>query len=280
MTKKSFDTDEMKAFEPCEKIGIISCVNPDGQTHMSLITSIMASTPNQMTLGQFSRGLSKWFIQQNSKLSYVIITLDKNMWRGTAKWTHRKFDGPEYEVYNDMPMFRYNSYFGINTVHYLDLVENFGKESLPMLSIVPSILLTKLAKGGAKTKSKDRILSHLGEDLFNQLDALKFISYVGDDGFPVIIPIIQCQTPDSRRLAFSNIAYGSELKALKPGTNVSVFALNTKMQSVLTRGTFNGFTKHRLVEMGTVDIDWVYNSIPPIHEQIYPAVELKAVEKF
>jgi hypothetical protein len=32
--------------------------------------------------------------------------------------------------------------------------------------------------------------------------------------------------------------------------------------------------------MGAVDIEWVYNAMPPCHEQIYPPVELKAVVDF
>jgi hypothetical protein len=41
-TKTSFSVQEMKAFEPAEKIGLVACVNPDGLPHISLITSIMA----------------------------------------------------------------------------------------------------------------------------------------------------------------------------------------------------------------------------------------------
>ena len=62
-------------------------------------------------------------MQQTGKIGFAILTLDKKLWRGKALWTHLKKEGPEYEVYNQQPMFRYNTYFGINTVHYLDLKE-------------------------------------------------------------------------------------------------------------------------------------------------------------
>ena len=55
-TRPCFKKDEQKAFEPAEKIGIVACVNPDGQPHVSLITSIMAPHPNPLTLGEFCRG--------------------------------------------------------------------------------------------------------------------------------------------------------------------------------------------------------------------------------
>ena len=130
--KTFFNEQEMKAFEPAEKIGLVACVNPEGLPHISLITSIMAPKPDKLTLGQFCKGLSKQYIQENPHVAFLIMTMDKKMWRGKAKWTYLKQEGPEYERYNETPMFRYNTYFGINTVHYLDLIETSEGQELPM----------------------------------------------------------------------------------------------------------------------------------------------------
>lgn len=280
MTRTSFSREEIDAFAPSEKIGLISCISPEGLVHMSLITSIMASSSTQLTLGQFCTGLSKWYIQENNKIGFLIMTLEREMWRGQARWTHKRLDGPEYERYNEMPMFRYNTYFGINTVHYLDLVQTGDKEPLPMGKIVPSAVMTVLSKGAVKTTGEKRILKPFAENLFNRLDSLKFLSYVGSEGFPVIIPVIQCQAADSRRLAFSTVAYRNEIRRIPEGTPVAVFCASMTMQSVLVRGIFRGTRRHRLMEVGTVDLDWVYNSMPPNHGQIYPKTALKAVVDF
>lgn len=141
-----FDADEIKAFKPEGKIGLVASVNPEGRPHVSLITSIQAAGPTSMTLGEFCGGKSKVFIQQNRKVGFLIMTLDRNLWRGKAKWTHLRKEGAEFEAYNNLPMFRYNAYFGINTVHYLDLVERTEKENLPLASIVYASLITKYSK--------------------------------------------------------------------------------------------------------------------------------------
>jgi len=279
-TKTSFNEQEMKAFEPAEKIGIVVSINPEGLPHISLITSIMTPKPDQMTLGQFCQGLSKQYIQENPHIAFLIMTMDKKMWRGRAKWTHLKKEGPEYERYNEIPMFRYNTYFGINTVHYLDLLETSECRSLPMLQIVFSAMLTKFAKSAAKTGIAERILTPFAEQLFNKLDALKFIAYIGSDDYPAIIPVIQCQVADSRILTFSPLAFKEELSRIPPGTEVAVFGLTMGMEDVLVRGIFHGFKRFRFMKLGTVDIEWVYNSMPPGHGQIYPQVELKPVVDF
>ncbi len=279
-TKNSFSEQDMKSFEPAEKIGLVACVNPEGLPHISLITSIMAPNPGRLTLGQFCKGLSKKYIQENPHIAFLIMTMDKIMWRGRAKWTHFKNEGPEYERYNEIPMFRYNTYFGINTVHYLDLMETSGPKDLPMPKIILSALLTRLAKGMAKTKIKDRILKPFAEDLFNQLGSLKFIAYVNSDGFPVISPVIQCQAADSRRLAFHPMAFRDELLLIPKDATVAVFGLTMKMEDVLVRGVFRGFRRVMGLKLGTVDIKWVYNSMPPAHGQIYPEVPLEPVVDF
>lgn len=280
MKNSSFSEAEINLFKPAEKIGLVASVNPEGKVHITLITSIMASTPQQLTLGQFCTGQGKRFIQENNRLAFLIMTLDRKLWRGRARWTHKRFDGPEYEIYNEMPMFRYNSYFGVNTVHYLDLVDHTAQESLPMGRIVPAAIMTILAKGAAKTGNSKKILKPFAEELFNGLSSLKFLSYLQSDGFPAIIPVIQCQAADSRRLAFSCHAYQEELSEIPAGTVVTVHCLNLQMQSVLVRGIFNGIKRHRFFKVGTIDIDWVYNSMPPIHDQIYPEVKLEPVINF
>jgi len=279
-TKTSFSEQDIEAFEPAEKIGIVVSVNPQGLPHITLITSLRANGPTQITLGEFCKGLSKQYIQEIPQIAFLVLTLDKKMWRGKARWTHLKKEGPEYVKYNEIPMFRYNTYFGINTVHYLDLIETSGKEELPMSKIIPAALITKVAKGGARTGIQDPILKPFAEDLFNRLDALKFIAYVGADGFPVIIPLIQCQAADNRRLAFSPYAYTEELEAIPDRENVAVFGITMNMEDVLIRGTFQGYQRRRSMSIGTIDINWVYNSMPPAHGQIYPEVELKPVIDF
>ena len=281
LTKRdSFIQAEIRAFAPSEKIGLVASLDPQGLPHVSLITSMMASNPEQLTLGEFCQGRSKQYIQKNRDIGFLIMTLDKKMWRGKARWTHLKKEGHEYETYNNMPMFRYNSYFGINTVHYLDLVEVSGSEDLPMSRIVPAAILTKTAKGRAATGNRNRILKPFAEGLFNKLDSLKFVSYVGGDGFPVIVPVIQCQAADSTRLVFSLMAYGEELGNIPEGVKVAVFALTMNMEDVLVRGTYLGLKRFGLFRLGVVDIDWVYNSMPPCHGRIYPEVALRPVTEF
>jgi hypothetical protein len=49
---------------------------------------------------------------------------------------------------NQIPLIRYNTYIGINTVHYFDLLEVSEKASLMFNGIIFAAVKSMLAKGG------------------------------------------------------------------------------------------------------------------------------------
>lgn len=278
--KMAFGAADMKEFEPEAKVGLISTINSEGLPHITLITALQAKNSKQLIWGQFTEGISKKNVARNPNTAFLIMTMDKSFWRGKAIYTHKAKEGEDYEMFNRKPMFRYNSYFGIHTVYYMDLVETYGRESLPIAKIVMSSLLTMASRSRAKANLSDPILKPWAYKVFNRLDSLKFLSYIGDDGFPILIPLIQCQASDSRRLAFSPFAYGDELLSLESGKEVAIFALTMDMEDILIRGIFQGFKRYNAVKLGTVDIDWVYNSMPPKQGQIYPVEEIRPIVNF
>ena len=274
----AFDAEAMQAFEPEAKVGLLATVNSDGFPHITLITAMQAKTPEKMIWGQFTEGRSKAHVHANPKTGFLILTMDRRLWRGKAAWTHTVKEGEDYVMFNSKPMFRYNAYFGIHTVHYMNLLETYGRESLPLGAIVASSLLTTLAKPLMRTHARERILKPWAQGLFNGMATLKFLSYVGPDGFPVIIPLLQCQTADSRRLVFATPAYRREIGAIPDGIPVAVFGLSMQMEDCLVRGVYR--SPSGIMQLGRVDIDWVYNSMPPAPGQIYPELSIKPVENF
>ncbi|MCP4542674.1 MAG: pyridoxamine 5'-phosphate oxidase family protein, partial [Chloroflexi bacterium] len=79
-THTSFSETDMQAFEPEMKIGLLATVNEQGLPHLTLISSLRASTPTQVIWGQFTEGLSKKFIKHNPRAAFMIMTLDRELW--------------------------------------------------------------------------------------------------------------------------------------------------------------------------------------------------------
>ena len=276
----SFSASDIQAFRPTMKIGLLGTVNDQGLPHLTLIASLQASGPTQVVWGQFTEGLSKQHVRRNPKTGFLIMTLDKALWRGRADFTHTAQQGPEYDMYNNTPMFRYNAYFGIHTVYYMDLLEQTGRQDLPMAQVVWSAIRTMLARALAREKGDKAVLNPWTRQFLNGLSNLKFLAYVRPDGYPHIIPTIQAQAAGSERVVLALSPYREELRAIPAGAAVALFAMSLDMETVLMRGVFQGIRRIGGVQCGTIAVNWVYNSMPPKPQQIYPEVEIERVTTF
>ena len=279
-TRKAFTSDEIAALKPNEKIALVATINYEGLPHVTLLTSLLALDDTHMALGEFSKGMSKEFIKKNPAMGFCILTMAMDMWRGRALYTHSAQEGAAYEMFNEFPMFRYNTYFGINTVHFFDLIQANEKERLPLATIALAYVKTAIARLLAKQHKDEQPLDTLCMKLFNRMDALKFAAWIDDDGFPTIVPLLQAKASDSSTIVFSPGAYSNELHKLTSGTPLAVYALTLKMENILTRGVFKGFKRHAGILTGMLDINYVYNSMPPVHGQIYPKIPLAPVKEF
>jgi hypothetical protein len=240
----------------------------------------MASDTKKLVFGQFTEGLSKQNIQQNPKVGFMVMSLDKDVWRGKALFTHTAKDGKDYDFYNNVPMFRYNSYFGVHTAYYLDLIGHSGKHALPMNSIILSAVKTMIGRNLAGKREKQVILNPWSQAFLNKLDNLKFLAYVDTDGYPVIIPAIQAQCLDREYVVFDTGVYHEELLGIPKGVSLAVFAMALTMEDVLLRGEYQGIQRIGGFKQGLVKLDYVYNPMPPVPGQVYPPQPLQQVEQY
>lgn len=276
----SFSEADIRSTQPAMKVGMLATVTPEGLPHVTLLSSLMACGPQQMCFGQFTEGTSKKHILTHPKTGFLIMSLDRSLWRGQARYTHFTKSGAEYDHYNNVPMFRYNAYFGVHTVYYLDLLSHSGKSPLPMNRIIFAAIQTMIARGLGRKRATTSVLNTWTRAFVNKIDNLKFLSYIGADGYPVIIPAIQTQCLDAQHLLFSTSVYADELDAMPANVPMAVFSMALTMEDVLLRGTYQGVHRTGGIKTGVVEIDWVYNPMPPIPGQVYPQAEIKPVTQF
>ncbi len=276
----TFSPEDIQSFANPLKIGVLATANPEGQPHLTMISTLQACGPDTITWGQFTEGTSKAYIRENPRAGFLVMTLDKSLWRGKATFTHTATSGPEFDQYNSIPMFRYNAYFGIHTVYYMDLVEQTGKQALPINHVVVAALKTMLARTLDRKRSDVEALNFWTSKFLNKLDNIKFVSYVGADGYPVIVPVIQAQAADHERLLFSISTFKEELQQIPSNVDLAMLGVSLKMEDVLLRGTYLGTRKIWGIPCGEMQVNWVYNSMPPNPGQIYPDIPVEAVTTF
>ncbi|HML68217.1 MAG TPA: pyridoxamine 5'-phosphate oxidase family protein [Clostridia bacterium] len=245
------------------KVGVLAVEDENGYPHLSFLSSIQALGDHALTFGQFSAGLSKRFILDRPRVGFLVLSADKRYLSGTATYTHSANTGKEFDLYNNKPLFRYNSYMGFYRIFYLNLERISEIRPLPMSAIVLGALLSR-AKALFVQKNEKKALPPVGQALFAQLDSLKFLCYYDKKGEARLFPVVQATSAGSDRIALAGIPFGSELKKIPDGAKASILCLNLKMESVLVKGRY---TK------GVLEIERVYNSMPPKMEYIYPRSE-------
>lgn len=280
MMLKTFSDADIEGLAPEMKVGILATVNDEGQPHLTLLASLRAASPSVLTFGQFTEGLSKEYIRRNPRTGFLVMSLQKDVWRGTATFTHSAKGGPEHEAYNNQPLFRYNAYFGIHTVHFLDLVGHSGRQPLPMGRVVAASLATAAARAATGSSRGGKALNPWTRALMSAMGNLKFAAYVAADGYPRVVPILQAQAASRDRILFSPLVYRDDIEHIPAGTSLAVFGMTLKMEDVLMRGRYVGMRRFCGIRCGVVEVDWVYNSMPPVPGRIYPPVTLEAVREF
>ena len=236
----TFSETDLRDTSPAMKNGLLATITPAGLPHVTLLSSLMACSPNGLSFGQFTEGMSKQHILLNPKTGFLIMSLDKNLWRGKATYTHCARNGTEYDYYNNVPMFRYNAYFGVHPVYYLDLVGHTGKSPLPKNRIIFAAIRTMLARTLGRKTEKQPVLNGWTRAFLDKIDNLTFLSYIGADGYPAIIPAIQAQSLDGQYVILSTSVYADKLQAIPAGAPMAVFSLAQTMEDVLLRGSYQG----------------------------------------
>ncbi|MBB6482423.1 pyridoxamine 5'-phosphate oxidase family protein [Spirochaeta isovalerica] len=277
MTDSKFEKDDLVDFKKDEKVGLVSTVDRDGNPHVSLITSIQATDEKHLILGQFCEGRSKDNLRERPRSGFLILTLDMSYWMGTMSWTGEADTGEELEEFNMKPMWRYNTYFGIHRAHYLDVRTVHPRKKISIPALLPSIITGRMTGLFTAGTRKEKPINRWTEKLLNNLSSLSFLSWVDKEGYPVIFPALQLFCRHGNQVLFAPGEYGKEFETIEKGSVVVVYSLSLQMESVLLRGSFSGLRRVAGMKVGIIEIDWVYNSMPPVPGQIYPEIPLEAV---
>lgn len=265
--------------EKAVKVGLLGTVTPDNMPHISLISSIQAKGDESLIFGQFIEGMSKTNIKTNPKIGFLVMSMKREYWTGKTNWVEAKTEGEDFIMFNAKPLFRYNSYCGIHTVHLMKLININEKKVISIPKTVTDILRTSLSKPFIKTESSS-ILKPLSQKLLNTSENPKFIAYIDDQGFPVINPVIHATSKNSNIILFSKPSNDEFWQNLKSGAQICIFALSLEMENVLVNGTFRGFQTTLTGKTGVLEIERIYNSMPPKMGYIYPDEKLLPVSDF
>jgi hypothetical protein len=270
-----FSQDVMEFTQPDIMLKLISTIDERGWPHITMISSNRVISKNQLVWGAFTEGLSKKYVKSNPKQGILYMTAEMpfKFVQVKADFDHITSEGEDLEQFNESDLMRYFTYVRVHTAFYNKLIKTTSIRDLPLFGIVMGILKNMIGKGAAKTKLDEQRLNVIGYNLFKAPIAVRAISYIDTDGYPVIIPCIQLQAADHNRLVFPPSVLKDDLIKIPSNSKVAVFGMNFDFANQLVKGTYLGFKKFRGIKFGVIEIEEIYNSAPPIVGKIYPEIE-------
>ena len=261
----------IKFTQPEVMVKLISTIDPRNWPHLTLISSNRAISEDQIVWGEFTKGLSKEYVQKNPKQGIFYMTAETpfKFIQVKANFSHTETEGEDMENFNKSDFMRYFTYVTIYKVYYNNIVAATPIRELPFGGI--SRKITKEIIKSAKTELSEKKLNIIGYKLFTNPIGIRALSYIDpSDGYPIIIPHLQLQAVDHNRLYFPLTALKEDLLKIPVNSKVAVFAANFDMASQVVKGTFTGIHEVGEIEYGLIDIEEIYNSSPPITGIIYP----------
>ncbi|MFX0091199.1 MAG: hypothetical protein ACFFBD_05495 [Candidatus Hodarchaeota archaeon] len=273
-----FSQEAIELTQPEIGLKLIATVDPRGWPHITMISFNRAKTPTQVVWGQFTEGTSKKNVLENPKqgIFYMNAAMPFKFVQVKADFDYTKEGGEDCEQFSRGALFRYMTYANVHRCYYNKVIGVTKVRDLPVSGIIKGFLTDLIAAGGTKSQKPKTKLPEYGCEIFNQMTSAKVISFIDNDGYPLIIPCFGLRAPDHSKLVFPLSQFGQELAQVPKEANVAAFVVvseNLELTNIHVNGTFTGFRKSRGFRFGIIEIDEVYNSMPPLHGIIYPEIQ-------
>jgi len=269
---------------PTIMIKLVGTIDPEGNPHVTLIACNKAVSSDTIKWGQFTLGTSKRNVLDRPKQGafYMTTKAPYKFMQAKMDFDRCSVEGADAADFNAEVLFRYNTYVRIYKVYFNKVKAVSPITDLSPLGILNGAIVDAIGKNRMKTGIEEQRLPLLGVSLFNGALNAKFACWLDPaDGYPVIVPCFQARAIERKRIVFPMTQFKQDLAALETGAKTAFFALDTELRSILVKGTFLGFKKASGISFGQVDIETVYNTMPPLPGVVYPALEIRPkVEQF
>ena len=253
---------------------LVSTIDPKGDPHITMIASNKARDETTVKWGQFTDGTSKENVVKNPKQGILFMTAEIpfKFLQIKADFDYCSTEAEDAVDFNQTDLMRYNVYMRVYKTYFNKVKAASSIRDIKLFGIVKGIVANLFGKRKFKTGKREERLPDFGMKLFNGAIFPKFIAYIDPtDNYPIIIPCFQARAIENKTITFTFSQFKEDLNNIPTGAKVAVFVMDFKLETMLVKGTYKGKQSSR----GVIDIEQVYNSMPPQAGYIYPEKEYR-----
>jgi len=208
--------------------------------------------PDTLFFGNFLLRKSIRNLREDPRVGILVMTQDLRGWALTGDFQAFEKSGPYYDQQMASPLLRYNAYTGIRDAGVIAARTLEASFRLTQLAVARDLVLARLAAGQAARVAAGGVAVPLAARReFARMAALKVLAWVGDDGYPRVVPALSLQPAGSGALVCR-----AQGRLPAPGTLVAANVLTLEAVSYQAKGRWLGG--------GAIQVQEVYAGGPPI----------------
>lgn len=254
----------------------LATVNDKGEPNVVLVATIRPNGEDRMAFGDFLLNKTAGNLDGNPKTAVLVMTEQLEWWSMTTDFSGWEETGELVETFNSSDLFRYNAYTGIRRAGKLDNAKIIETGKVGKLGLALDFGMTGLSKNFLKSNGKTEKMPMPVAEKFSRIQAVKILSYVREDGYPVCLPLMSSQPIDSANLVFGLGCTPDLIKDMPEKTFCAVNVVTFDPVSYQIKGTFQGYAGTLFGKKGVINVEQVWCTSPPLcGERIDQDLKLK-----
>ena len=169
--------------------------NPQGKPNVVPVISILPANdkPDTLFFGNFLLRKSIQNLEKDKRVGLLIITRELQGWMLQGDFEEFQRTGPYVDQQKRSSLLRYNAYTGIRNAGVIHVRSLLGTIRIPKLLVLRGYVLAQLARIGRKAPTDGLPIPLPVRDEFKKMAAIKVLSWVEEDGYPIVVPALSLQ---------------------------------------------------------------------------------------
>jgi len=170
--------------------------DPDGVPNVVPVVSLQPAEDEAdiVFFGNFLLRKSIRNLERDARVGILVITPDLQGWILTGEFLEFQRSGPYVERQMSGSLLRYNAYTGIRNAGVIRLRSFGGEFAIPKLKVLVDYLLGRMASLGAPPDRPAGVEVPLAARReFGRMTAVKVMAWIGEDGYPIVVPCLSLQ---------------------------------------------------------------------------------------
>jgi len=242
----------------------LATLDANGAPNVVPILSLEAADARTIIFGELMIWKTRRNLEVNPRVCVTVLSPALRGWVIKGDFLEFQPSGPHFDHIMASDAFRYNAYAGIRNAGVIQVLEVADSFVLSRNALLADMLRSRWAARRLRRRDDGVALPAPVREKFGRLQAAKLLAYLGEDGYPVAVPVLSLVPAGRGSLVMAGGSAAAALAGLRPGARVAVSVLTFEPLAYQVKGEFLGTERSLGRPAGLIRVDEVYSASPPL----------------